>query len=120
MSLRLLAILVRLSLGLLLFYASLSLVVALTQLANAKRAKAFALTLRAERGFTLPNVPICLGRMESSDFAPLSQQRKDAVQAFWTAYLTEKDRSPELHFDGTGMLTGIDGCFSGLQQATTN
>jgi hypothetical protein len=90
------------------------------QLVSVARARAFALILRSERGFALPGVPVCLGRLESSDFAPLSPQRKDAVQAFWTAYLTDKDRRPELHFDGTGMLTGTDGCFSGLTQATTN
>jgi hypothetical protein len=90
------------------------------QLADAARAGALALILRSEREFALPGVPICLGRLESSDFAPLSPQRKDAVRAFWTAYLTDKDRRPELHFDGTGMLTGTAGCFSAPQQATTN
>jgi len=90
------------------------------QLANVKRAKALALMLRSERQFRLANVPICLGRLESSDFAPLSPQRKDAVQAFWAAYLTDKDRRPEMHFDGTGMLTGTDGCFSGPQNAARN
>jgi hypothetical protein len=90
------------------------------QLATNTRARALALVLRSEREFTLPGVPICLGRLESSDFAPLSSQRKDAVQAFWTAYLTDKDRRPELHFDGTGMLTGTAGCFSGPQPATSN
>lgn len=82
------------------------------QLANNARAKALASALRSERQFALPRIPICLGHLESSDFAPLSLQRKDAVQAFWTTYLTEKDHKPEFHFDGTGMLTGTDGCFS--------
>jgi hypothetical protein len=90
------------------------------QLANDARARSFALALRSQRDFALPGVPICLGRLESSDFAPLSPQRKDAVRAFWTAYLTEKDRQPKLHFDGTGMLTGSDECISGAQQATSN
>lgn len=90
------------------------------QLANVARARALALTLRSERQFALPDVPICLGRLESSDFAPLSPQRKDAVQALWAAYLADKERQPELHFDGTGMLTGTDGCFSGLNRATSN
>jgi hypothetical protein len=90
------------------------------QLANTARARALALMLRSERQFMLADVPVCLGRLESSDFAPLSSQRKDAVQAFWTAYLTERDRPPELHFDGTGMLTGSDGCFNRPQQAATN
>lgn len=94
--------------------------VSATQLTHAARARALALTLRSERGFALPGVPICLGRLESSDFAPLSPQRKDAVQAFWTEYLTEKDRQPKLHFDGTGMLTGSDGCFNAPTHATTN
>ena len=90
------------------------------QLANAARARALALIIRPEREFAMPDVPICLGRLESSDFAPLSPQRKEAVQAFWAAYLIDKDRRPELHFDGTGMLTSSDGCFNGPQQAVTN
>jgi hypothetical protein len=90
------------------------------QLADDGRARALASILRSGREFALPGVLICLGRLESSDFAPLSPQRKKAVQAFWIAYLSDKDRQPELHFDGTGMLTGTDGCFSGPQQATNN
>ena len=62
---------------------------------------------------------VCLGRLESSDFAPLSPQRKDAVQAFWMAYLTDKNHRPELHFDGAGMLSSTDGCFSGPEKVTT-
>jgi hypothetical protein len=91
------------------------------QLADNARAKSLASILRSGREFALPGgVPICLGRLESSDFASLSPHRKDAVRSFWMAYLTEKDRQPELYFDGTGMLTGTDGCFTGPQQATTN
>jgi hypothetical protein len=90
------------------------------QLANAGRASALALVLRSKRNFAQPNVRICLGRLESSDFAPLSALRKDAVGSFWIAYLSEKDRQPELHFDGTGMLTGADGCFSGSTEAAAN
>jgi hypothetical protein len=89
------------------------------QLAHPARVKALALALRSERGFALPGVPICLGRLESSGFAPLSPQRKDAVQAFWTAYLSENGRQPELHFDGTGMLTGGEVCFNGPAHTAT-
>jgi len=90
------------------------------QLASAARARALALTLRSERGFALPGVPICLGRVESSDFAPLTPQRKEAVQAFWISYLTEKDRPPEFHFDGTGMLIRGEGCLTGPSHAASN
>jgi len=90
------------------------------QLANAPRARTLAVMLRSERQFTLRDVPICLGRLESSDFAPLSPQRKDAVQAFWAAYLTDKERQPELHFDGTGMLTSTEGCFKVPTRATND
>ncbi|MGA2654007.1 MAG: hypothetical protein ABSF28_26095 [Terracidiphilus sp.] len=89
------------------------------QLAIAVRARKLALMLRSERQFTPADVPICLGRLESSDFAPLSSQRKEAVQAFWTAYITDKDHQPELHFDGTGMLTGTEGCFTEANHATS-
>ena len=90
------------------------------QLAHPASARALALTLRTERGFALRSVPICIGRLESIDFAPLPAQRRDAVQAFWTAYLSENGRQPELHFDGTGMLTGSEGCFNVPTHATTN
>ena len=90
------------------------------QLVNDARARRLGSILRSGREFALPGVPVCLGRLESSDFAPLSPLRKDAVQAFWTAYLTDKDRQPELYFDGTGLLAGTHGCFIGAQQAATN
>jgi hypothetical protein len=90
------------------------------QLSNMGRANALALSLRSEREFALPSIPICLGRLESSDFAHLSPQRKDAVQAFWTEYLTDKNRPPELHFDGAGMLNGSDGCLNEPAHAATN
>jgi hypothetical protein len=94
--------------------------VSATQLAHPVRAKALALTLRSERGFALPGIPICLGRLESSDFAPLPPQRKDAVRTFWTVYLSENDHWPELHFDGTGILTGSEGCFNEPVHTATN
>ena len=58
-----------------------------------------------------PRGPVCLGRLESSDFAPLSPQRKEAVQAFWAEYLSDRGEAPALRFDGTGMLTGNAGCY---------
>lgn len=80
-------------------------------LTNPARARELASHLRAERGFELPGVALCLGRLESSDFAPLAQDRKDAVQAFWIAYFTDNGQHPEIHFDGTGMLADIEhGC----------
>jgi hypothetical protein len=49
-----------------------------TQLAHPASARVLAATLRAERGFALGNIPVCLGRIESRDFAPLSPERKNA------------------------------------------
>jgi hypothetical protein len=76
--------------------------------------------LRSRRGFALPGVPICLGRLESSDFALLSPERKDAVQAFWTAYFNENDHRPELNFGRTGILPGGEVCFNGHTHAATD
>jgi hypothetical protein len=90
------------------------------QLASAASARALASSLRSGRSFALPGVPICLGRLESSDFESLSPDRKNAIQAFWTVYLADKERRPELHFDGTGMLADTYGCSSGSNLATTN
>lgn len=80
------------------------------QLANAARARALAIGLRTDRSFALPGVSVCLGRLESRDFAPLSLQRKEAVQAFWAEYLNDRGRPPVLRFDGTRLLTGNAGC----------
>ena len=82
-------------------------------LASPARARQLAARLREQHGFTLQEVPLCLGRLESSDFAPLSAQRKNAVQAFWTAYFTAGSEPTEIQFDGTGILTDAEhGCFS--------
>lgn len=80
-------------------------------LASPMRTRQLAAHLREQHGFTLQGVPLCLGRLESRDFASLSTQRKEAVQAFWAAYFAEKGETPEIHFDGTGMLSGAGhGC----------
>jgi hypothetical protein len=68
----------------------------------------------SQHGFTLQGVPLCLGRLESSDFAPLPAQRKEAVQAFWAAYFAAAGESAEIQFDGAGILSGASRvCFSG-------
>ena len=83
-------------------------------LASPARARQLAAHLREQHGFTLDGVHLFLGRLESTDFAPLSAQRKEAIQSFWTAYFAEKGQTPEIHFDGTGMLSGAErGCFGG-------
>lgn len=81
------------------------------ELANPGRARALAVAMRTDRGFALPGVPVCLGRLESSDFAPLSPQRKEAVRAFWAEYLSDGGQAPTLRFDGTGVLSGNAGCY---------
>lgn len=88
------------------------------QLSTVPRARVLAAALRATHAFMLPGVPVCLGRLESSDFAPLSPQRKEAVQAFWAEYLNDRGRAPAIRFDGTGMLTENAGCYNGTAAAT--
>lgn len=90
------------------------------QLANAGRARALAVVMRTEQGFALPGVTVCLGRLESSDFAPLSPQRKEAVQVFWAEYLNDRGRAPALRFDGTGLLTGNAGCYDESADSARN
>jgi hypothetical protein len=83
-------------------------------LASPARARQLAARLREQHGFTLQGVPLCLGRLESSDFAPLPAQRKEAVQAFWAAYFADKGKLGEIQFDGTGILADTErGCFGG-------
>lgn len=87
-----------------------------TALANPARARHLALHLRAERGFALSDVTLCLGRLESNDFAPLSEERKAAVQAFWTTYAAQSGQTPQIGFDGTGVLADAGhGCFDGAR-----
>lgn len=83
-------------------------------LTNPARARELAVQLREQHGFILQGTPFCLGRLESSDFAPLTAQRKEAVQAFWAAYFAAEGEPAEIQFDGTGILADVDrGCFSG-------
>jgi hypothetical protein len=80
------------------------------QLSNIRQAQVLAVELRTERNFALPGVPACLGRLESSNFSPLSPRRKEAIEAFWMKYLDGSGKVPEMHFDGTGLLTDDAGC----------
>jgi hypothetical protein len=81
-------------------------------LANPTRARELAAHLRKQHGFTLQDVPLCLGRLESSDFAPLTAQRKEAVHVFWTAYFAAGGEPAEIQFDGAGILADTErGCF---------
>jgi hypothetical protein len=83
-------------------------------LANPTRARVLAARLRDEHEFTLQGVPLCLGRLESSDFAPLTAQRKEAIQTFWTAYFAAGGEPVEIQFDGTGILADAEHeCFAG-------
>jgi hypothetical protein len=77
-------------------------------LTSTARARQLAATLRGQHGFTLRGVPLCLGRLESSDFAPLSPQRRDAVEAFWAAYFAPGGESADIRFDGTGILSDTE------------
>jgi len=80
-------------------------------LANSERARVLATRLREQHSFTLQRVPLYLGRLESSDFVPLSAVRKEAAQAFWTVYFSVGGEPPEIRFDGTGILADTDrGC----------
>ena len=88
--------------------------VSVGSLSNPARARELAARLREQHSFTLQGVPLCLGRLESSDFAPLVAQRKEAVQAFWTAYFAAGGEPAEIQFDGTGILADTErGCFGG-------
>ncbi|MGA3080567.1 MAG: VWA domain-containing protein [Terracidiphilus sp.] len=83
-------------------------------LANATSARQLAARLREQHGFRLQGVSLCLGRLESSDFAPLSARRKAAVQAFWTAYFATGDQPAEIQLDDAEILADTGrGCFGG-------
>ena len=67
------------------------------------RARELTEHLRELHVFTLQEVPLCLGRLEISDLASLSVERREAVQAFWTAYLAPIGEPAEIQFDGMGI-----------------
>lgn len=86
-------------------------------LANPARARVLAARLRAERGFALSDFNLCLGRLESRDFAPLTEERKAAILAFWSAYFVETGKQFVIQFDGTGMVADADHeCFIAMEQ----
>jgi hypothetical protein len=89
-------------------------------LANPARAHQLAARLRGKDEFASQGVTLCLGRLESSDFAHLSTERKEAVRSFWADYFAAAGKPAEIRFDGPGMLAGIDGCASEPRQAITN
>jgi hypothetical protein len=81
-------------------------------LASPARARQLAVRFHEQHGFRLEGVHVCLGRLESSDLAPLSAQRKEAVQKFWATYFAAAGEPAEIQFDGTGILTDNEGgCF---------
>ena len=58
---------------------------------NPTRARELGASLREEHCFTLHRVSLCLGHLESSDFAPLSVQRK--CSSVWPCALRRLDLS---------------------------
>ena len=82
-----------------------------SSLANPAHARQLAARLREENGSHLESISLCLGRLESSDFALLPPQRKEAIEAFWAAYFAKAGEPVEINFDGTGMLVDtVRGC----------
>jgi len=84
-------------------------------MASPARARQLAARAREQRNFTHQRVTLCLGRLESSDFARLSIQRKAAIQAFWTVYLAEAGEPTDIRFDGTGLLADTERGCSGMK-----
>jgi hypothetical protein len=85
------------------------------RLANPSRAHQLADRLRGQDGFALQGVTLCLGRLESSDFTPLSTERKEAVRSFWADYFAAGGKPAEIRFDGPELLADPDrGCSRGI------
>jgi hypothetical protein len=82
------------------------------ELATPERGRQLGANLRKEHGFTIQGVPLCLARLESSDFARLSAQRKAAIQSFWTTYFGAGGEPVEIQLDGTAVLSDADGACS--------
>jgi hypothetical protein len=54
-----------------------------------------------------PATPIYLGLLPSTDFAPLSHERRQAIQDFWIEYLALLGGKPLFVVDGPGLLTSF-------------
>lgn len=80
-----------------------------SSVATPARARTLAAWLRAQHGFAMQGVQFRLGRLESTDYAPLSVQRKEAVKVFWEAYIGGGEKPVEIEFDGAEMLADAAG-----------
>ncbi len=75
-------------------------------------ARAAARRAKEQRGFALGGVPICLGRLESTDAGLLPPKRNEAIAAFWAAYLSEAKTGPDIRVDGVEALVSAgEPCF---------
>jgi hypothetical protein len=90
--------------------------------ANSSLARVLAPRVRANHTFSLQGACLCLGRLESTDYAALSPRRKAAIEAVWKAYFEEHEHAPDIYdiyMDGPGMLAGMDNaCFNKQGDAT--
>jgi hypothetical protein len=79
-----------------------------SSVATSPRARALAAKLRMQNRFALQGIQLCLGRLESADYAPLSVQRKEAVNSFWEAYFFPSGKPVETEVDGAEMLANTE------------
>ncbi len=75
-----------------------------TSLTSSAHARQLAAHLREQHAFALRGVPLCLGRLESSDFPLMSPRRKVALREFWMSYFDATEESVEIQLDGAGIL----------------
>jgi len=73
-------------------------------LGNPTRAHDLAVLIHKQTGFALSGVNICPGHLECNDFASLTAERREAIEAFWTAYFATGGASVEIGFDSTSIL----------------
>jgi hypothetical protein len=71
-------------------------------------ARTLAERLRTQHGFNVKGVQLRLGRLESTDYAPLSPQRKKAVDAFWGTYFAAAGKPAEIEVDGANVLAAAE------------
>jgi hypothetical protein len=75
-----------------------------SRLADSQRARQLALKLAEARGSRFEGVKVYLGYLASVDGRNLSSDRRDAIEAFWTAYLAAQGAEVEWAIDGPGRL----------------
>jgi|SRR6185437_4546967 len=78
------------------------------RLADPPHARELAINLRGEDKPSWRSVAVCLGRLESTDFGALPNERRQAIDVFWKEFFGGGGTSPDVQIDGIGLLENLN------------